>query len=353
MRDAVALLLLDYADRGDAADLARAEALARMAAPRGARTQGSLWPFYAVAKAGGNTLADGETLLGPTRELLSKSGRRATTTSFARLVVDLFTRAAAVGSPDTYTEALTGASALFGARVRKDGTRLMVLPGGGAAEKASLADHAEVLEAAVMSWETSGSAPAREVVSRLAHELLRNFWDGESGRLRVPATDAVGLPPAVDPLLNARAALALWRAGEATGETFLVGRSRRILDKVLDEAVSYPVSAPAGALAAALMFEPPVRMVLFGDPASPEMIVMRRTCFSVFEPRRVILNLDPVTDQARIDALGLTGAAAPALYLERAGRLSGPIVDPSAVAGAVRSFRSVDESGEASPESRR
>ena len=113
------------------------------------------------------------------------------------------------------------------------------------------------------------------------------------------------------PLLNARAALALWRMGELTGDPLFTGRGKRALESVLDDALASPEAAPAAALAALAMDTPPVRMVVTGPPRDPGATALRQAAFFIFEPRKVLLGLDPSADASRIQALSLPAAPTP------------------------------------------
>ncbi len=331
--EAIQLLLLDYARTGDAARRTRARELARVMRDRNPELA-SPEAFYLVAQAGGEGLTEAEPLMAARRRLMDMASR-ATTDAYAGFARDLFVRAAAVKDPSALVDAFTFTGRLLDDRTEHRGNRVVVLPGGGAATAASLSDYTEVLRAASAAEEASGSASLRADLGLVARELIAGFWNDRDSRFDVPAVDRVDRPEEVVPLLNARAALALWEAGSLTGDAFLAGRARRALDSILREALRSPRSAPAAALAAARMSGDPVEMIVLGDPQDPAVTALRERCFFAFEPRKLVLNLNPVPDAGRLEALGLSGAAGPGVIL-RCGALRSPLVrDPEEVTPAL------------------
>jgi len=333
--EAVELVLLRFAQTGDDGFLDLAETMVRSRPAGDDLTEEPAGPYLIVAHAGGGTFGRGEERLLRARELMAMSPDRATTDSYARLVQDFFERAAVWGTSEAFLEAATGAGALFSSRVVTTGTRVQVMPGGGEAAAASLSDHIEVLEAARLSYELSGTDVSRSFVVRLVHETLRRFWDDDTGRLAMTDVDVVGFPAAVEPLLNARAAIVLWRCGAATGDALFTGRARRILDRVFDDALRYPESAPAAALAAELLDGTALEMILVGEAGDATLTALRRAAFRVPDPRRILVHANPVSNPTALAALGIPGEAAPALFL-RAGSVGAPPVrDPADIPARI------------------
>jgi hypothetical protein len=332
--EAVELMLRIYAGSRNRGDLDRAVALARRMrdeSPSLASPQG----FYRTARAGGPTLAEGESLFGARRELM-RTAERATTDTYAGFVQDMFLRAEALRDTVALADAFRATGRFFDARTRRDAGGLVLLPGGSAAKEASLSDYTEAVRLCVLAIEASGSEPLRANATQLARGLIRNFWDEKTTRFDVPATDRVDRPAVVVPLLNARAALALWRMGELTGDPLLTGRGKRALNSVLDEALASKDSAPAVALAALATDSPPVRMTVVGAPSDPAATALREAAFFTFEPRKVLVSLDPSVDAARIHDLGLRPAGSPALFVQYDGFRSPAVTDPGGVERALR-----------------
>jgi len=317
--DAVYLALFRFARTSDPSDLGLAEWLARRVTGGG---PGFASPgvLFAVASAGGNTGGEAESNLEGARQLLTESVRRATTDSFARLVLDFYDRAAYLGTEDAYLDALGGVGSLFTSRVAQSNNIADVHPGGGGAPRAGLADRLEVLNVAVVNAGATGSQESMDLARNLGYALIRAHWDEDTSRLRLEMWETTGLPAATtETLLNARAALALWRAGCLTGEALFMGRAERILSSIRKAGLADPVSAPAVALLAAVVREGPLVVAVVGDPATTEMIRLRRDALSVFYPGKVVLPLDPARDEQRIHDLGCPGNADRAAFVIRNG----------------------------------
>ncbi len=336
--EAVELLLRVYAEGRKPADLDRALALARRMRDENP-SLASPQEFYRIARAGGPTLAEGEDLFEARQELMRMAGR-ATTDTYAGFVQDLFLRAQALGDTAALANAYRAAGSFLEARTRREAGGLSLLPGGGAASEASLSDYTEAVRLCGAAVEASGSESLRADAAGLARGLIRRFWDEKTTRFRVPATDRVDRPASVEPLLNARAALALWRMGELTGDPLLTGRGRRALQSVLDDALASPVAAPAAALAALAMDTPPVRMVVMGPSRDPAATALRQAAFFIFEPRKVLLGLDPSADASRIHALSLPATPSPALFIRFDSFRSPPVTDPARVGAELREILS-------------
>ncbi len=336
--EAVELLLRVYAEDRKPEDLDRALALARRMRDENP-SLASPQEFYRIARAGGPTLAEGERLFEARRELMRMAGR-ATTDTYAGFVQDLFLRAQALGDTVALVNAFRAAEGFFDARTRREAGGLSLLPGGSAASEASLSDYTEAIRLCGVAVEASGFEPLRADAADLARGLIRRFWDEKTTRFDVPATDRVDRPPSVVPLLNARAALALWRMGALTGDPLFTGRGKRALESVLDDALASPEAAPAAALAALAMDTPPVRMVVTGPPRDPGATALRQAAFFIFEPRKVLLGLDPPADTSRIQALSLPAAPTPALFIRFDTFRSPPVTDPARVGAELREILS-------------
>ncbi len=340
--EAVEFLLFLHARDHDRADLDRAGDLAR----RMDRTGGGIpspQTFYEVAQAGGTTVAQAEKLLEERKRLMTVSGR-ATTDTFAGFVRNLFARAAALHDPEAVADGLYAAGDFFDRRTRSDGSRVVVLPGGGKAAEASFSDYVETLRAATTAVEASGSVPLRRDMDRIARQMISRFWNEKETRFDASPVDLADMPPSVVPLLNARAALALWEAGWVAGDPLLQGRAERALRSILTEALRDPETAPAAALAAAHMLNPPVLMALVGDPADPDLAGLRDACFYLFEPRKVLIGVDPAADTERMARLNLPGEPAPALRVCVEAVCSGPVTAPATVEDTVKQTMAAWES---------
>jgi uncharacterized protein YyaL (SSP411 family) len=173
----------------------------------------------------------------------------------------------------------------------------------------------------------SGAPEPRRHVTLLGQEMMRDYWDGELGRFRI-FEEENDLQAWVVPLFNAHAAVLLWEAGFVTGDPLFTARARSALDAVYDLALGIPEAAPEAVLAASRMSGHPVQMVLVGGAGSRELMELRNACYFLFEPRRILLSLDPERDAGRMEEAGYPPDVAPALYLCVETICSAPIRSP-------------------------
>jgi uncharacterized protein YyaL (SSP411 family) len=93
---------------------------------------------------------------------------------------------------------------------------------------------------------------------------------------------------------------------------------------------------PAAGLAATRFSEHPVQMALVGDPGDSTVRALREASWFVFEPRKILLSLDPATDTAHLTALGYPAEYAPALFVCVGTVCSPPLTSTEGLAGKVR-----------------
>jgi hypothetical protein len=327
--DAVEFALYLYAIDRRAGDLELADRLARRLRDQG---DSETWPgtFFQIAGAGGNTLAEVEQHVLDRRRTLEEA-EPFTTAQYARYVQDLFERARLVSDLDAVRESLLSAATFFERRTRGSGSRYSVLNVQGEPSE-SLTDHLETVRVAYMASSLSGSSVMRDDTVRMARELVRRFWIEDTERFRAPEEEGAGAVLR----LNASAALLLWEVGYVGGDTFLKGRGQRVLNSILDEAVANRESAPAAGLAAARIGRYPVQMVLIGLAGDRDLGDLRRASYALFEPRRLLINLDPSVDGARLEELMYPPELAPVLFICVESICSRPIQTPDDLQGQVK-----------------
>jgi hypothetical protein len=326
---AVEFALYLYAESGRTQDLERADQLARdlrEAAPE----QTPAWPLFEVAQAGGPTLAAADEHFMTRQRSLAESGSPDTDT-YAGLIRDFFARAAAFRSPERGQAALLASGTFFTNRTRIRGNRFSVVTGA-SEESAGLSAHIRTLRASLLTTSLSGSTVMRDDTGLLGHELIRRFWDDSAHRFSAGAEDTEA-----DVLLwNAEAALLLWETGFLVGDRFLQARAKRALRSVLDDALKDRRVAPAAALAAVRVSSHPVQMVLIGTPRDPTLAALREASHFLFEPRRLLLNLDPAVDTPRLVELSYPPELAPVLFICVESICSAPIKSEEGLDGKVK-----------------
>lgn len=318
--DAVEFALFLYAESGRGTDL-------RLAASLAERTpdDAGAAPLYRVAQAGGSTLAAARARMQAAPGPLETPGRA--TAQAATWVLARFARAAAVRDTQAVEEALSASAAFLESRVRPEGDRLGVIEADASpAGFEAMVQTLRVLDAAAS---LSGTPGIRRDAGMVAHELLRRFWDEGSA--------SFGTGPGAPALaLQARAVRVLWETGTQGGDPQLSGRAGRVLESIRDRALGDPEALAAFGLAAARLSRHPVQMVLLGKAGDPVLTDLRRESYFLFEPRRVLLSLDPQADAGRIQDLGYPAELAPVLFVCVESICSPPIQDPQALAKKVK-----------------
>jgi len=318
--DAVEFALFLYAESGRGADLRLAASLAE----RTPEDAGAA-PLYRVAQAGGSTLAAARARMQAAPGAPQTPGMA--TAGAATWVLARFARAAALRDTQAVEEAILASAAFLESRVRPEGDRLGVIeadasPAGFEAMLQTL----RVLDAAAS---LSGAPEFRRDAGKVAHELLRRFRDEGSA--------SFGTGPGAPALaLQARAARILWETGTLCGDPQLTGQAGRVLEAIRDRALGDPGALAAFGLAAARLSRHPVQMVLLGKAGDPVLTDLRRESYFLFEPRRVLLSLDPQADAGRIQDLGYPAELAPVLFVCVESICSPPIQDPQGLAKKVK-----------------
>jgi hypothetical protein len=365
--DAVEFALWLYGEEGRTADRDRGARLARELAKEGLES-GSVASLFRVAQAGGSTLREAEDGFRKRQEALAGVETLASE-PYAALVLDVYARAGAVAVSQAMEEALFATGSFWQLRTRKEGPSIRVLAADGTPE--TLAGHGAALRVGLEAASLSGSSPFREECRMLAHEILRRFWDEDSERFRdakaggaagdagaasaseaardAKVAGAAGAAKSVGTAggsaasnalrENARAALAVWEIGLVCGDALLRGRGRRALEGALEESLKDPQAMAAVGLAAGRMAGHPVEMALVGDPGEPTLVELRQAAYCLFEPSRVILNLDPAVDAARFAELLYPPDLAPALFVCVETLCSPPIKEADGLAAQVREIR--------------
>jgi hypothetical protein len=190
----------------------------------------------------------------------------------------------------------------------------------------------DYLQAGTLAAEVSGSKDLLEDLLAIAQDPVNNLF--LRGRLTMDIRDSF------------RGARVLWRLGYMAGDADLMEFAEGILAKRLPEAttaylrkdrgIGNPELVPAAALAAARIEHHPVQMVLLGEPADPTLTALREACVAMFEPRKIIINLDPARDAERIEKLMYPAELAPALFVCVESVCSAPITDPAKLEGTVK-----------------
>ena len=196
-------------------------------------------------------------------------------------------------------------------------------------ETDNMADRLEVLEIAVAAAMFSGSPEIIGKATHLARVLVEEISEAEDPRLDASVLE------------YCKAARRVWEMGFITGHDTWKKTAKRMLAAVLTEALESETIAPAAALAAARMETYPVQMVLIGSADDPDLRELRQASYRLFEPRKLLLNLDPIVDATRLEELFYPVELAPVLFICVESICSPPINTAEGLEARVREILDV------------
>jgi len=130
--------------------------------------------------------------------------------------------------------------------------------------------------------------------------------------------------------IGAQRALVVWEAGLLSGNSHLRDEAQEMfLEDFLETTLEDPKTAASVGLAAGRMSRHHVQLAIIGDPKDPTITKLRQAAYFLFEPNKIILNLDPKTDSKRMAELMYPPDAAPAMFVCVETLCSPPIKDPA------------------------
>lgn len=203
------------------------------------------------------------------------------------------------------------------------------------------------LQLALFVASLTGSGEDLEDAVQMGRRFIQSHWDEGRNLFRTEEGDEDESRDLLwDVRTTSRAAKVLWEIGYAAGDTALTVHAERALASAIPHAErelasDFPQARawtiPA-ALAAARIEDHPVQMVLLGDPEDSTLTALREACVAMFEPRKIIINLDPARDAERIETLMYPVELAPALFVCVESICSTPIKDPGKLESTVKAI---------------
>ena len=167
-----------------------------------------------------------------------------------------------------------------------------------------------------------------------AKEIPNQFWDAKRNQF----VDA-NTPSKFVQRDNLKTAFALWQAGHIFGDAHLRELGEKALEGNLEAALQDSNAAAISGLAAARMSGHPLHIAVVGNPSDSLVTGLRNAAYHVFEPNKVILNLDPAKDAKRMETLMYPAEAAPALFVCVETLCSPPVRDPAQVEKQVAEIK--------------
>ena len=139
-----------------------------------------------------------------------------------------------------------------------------------------------------------------------------------------------------DPLdENAVAADVALELHRLTGKDEYYDAAASTLEAIAPLYRAYRHHAAPYALAVHRFVNPPLHLIIVGEPTAELCSKLRRVALGIYDPNSLVETVDPAAAPSRLEQLGLSATPAPALYVRRGRQTSGPIQDPSQVRAAV------------------
>ncbi|MEW6355647.1 MAG: DUF255 domain-containing protein [Planctomycetota bacterium] len=205
-----------------------------------------------------------------------------------------------------------------------------------------LSDQVMTAQALLDAYTLTGEPTYLKQCRDLVAILLNEFHDRKGGGFydRIGDPDPIGLLAVPDKPIDANtvAARCLIRLHHITGEKQYLTDATRTLGAFTRAIEGEEVAAAGYALAVQEMLEPPLRLIVVGPARSSAAAALLREAVRFYEPRKVIIPLDPSADPARAIAFGLPLDARQGVYPCYKNIAGDPIGDPAHVAALLHVF---------------
>jgi len=208
-------------------------------------------------------------------------------------------------------------------------------PGSGRVAGAPLfADQVRMTRALVAAFESTGDARYLSRAGQLARVTTQAFADSLSGGYmdRIFEADAPGLLswPSRGIRDNMMFADAMLRLHYLTGEAEdgdWIKTARKTLESWADEFAAFNEDGSAFGLASSRLLNPPVEVLIVGDPAAAEYGALQTAARAIYNPWRIVRRLDATAAAARPLPKTVKLDATPAVVFCRRDECAGPFTE--------------------------
>jgi len=187
----------------------------------------------------------------------------------------------------------------------------------------------------VRAYETTGNRKYLEFAQRLIGYIDGNLLESKSGGYydSAPTPDSGGYLNRLEKPLdeNSLAAMLLMKLHHVTGDEAYRQRAKSTLEALSGQYVKYGYMASAYALATDLFLNEPTRIVIVGRPQEPGTIRLLEASLRAYDPRKLIVPLDPEIDRERLNNLGYTVQPEPRAYVCVGETCFPPLTEPEEV----------------------
>ena len=173
--------------------------------------------------------------------------------------------------------------------------------------------------ALVKAYETTGNREYLGFAQGLIRYLDGTLLDTKNGGFydSIPTPHSSGYMNRLEKPLdeNSLASILLTKLHHATGEDTYLKKAESTLEAVGGQYARYGYMASPYALAVDLFLNEPTRIVIVGSLKEPGTNQLLKASLQAYDPRKLIIPLDPETDRKRLNKLGYAVEAEPRAYV--------------------------------------
>jgi uncharacterized protein YyaL (SSP411 family) len=204
------------------------------------------------------------------------------------------------------------------------------------------ADQAHMAQALLDAHALTGERKYLSQAANVIGIMRKEFRDDQGGGFhdRIPEADPLGRLAVWQKSMddNAAAARCCLRLAHITGEASHAKEAQRTLGAFARSYEGREVAGAGYALAVQQLLHAPLRLVVVGAPASPATKALLSGCVRFYDPRKVVIALDPIKDADRIKALGLPANLRCGVCPCYGKKIGPPITDPDALEKSLKAF---------------
>jgi uncharacterized protein YyaL (SSP411 family) len=198
-----------------------------------------------------------------------------------------------------------------------------------------LVDQVAFSHALVKANETSGDRKYLELAQRLIRYMDETLLDARNGGYydTVPSAGSPGyLNRPVKPFdENSLASILLMKLYQATGDEAYYERARSTLTMLSVEYARQGHMASTYGLALDLFLNEPTRIAIVGSLQELRTRQLLDMSLRAYDPRKIVIPLDPETDRERLNRLGFTPEPQPRAYICIGKTCNPPVTDPEEI----------------------
>jgi len=219
------------------------------------------------------------------------------------------------------------------------------ISGGTRQLKGLLTDQASFGKALIDAYQSTGDAQYLSHAELLVRYLDEGLLDSKNGGYydSPPKPDSLGYLKRLDKPLDENSALSmvLTRLYHATNDETYLERAKSTLDALAAIYGGYGYAASMYALATDLLLNQPTRIVVVGARNESATRQLHETSLRAYDPRKLVIPLDPDTDTERLQRLGYSTEAEPQAYICFGRTCLSPVTDPAEIPRQLLASRNI------------